>query len=114
MSVRILYGTEVKLPEDSGSLTSVLIISPIAMPAVGRVIGTPPSIIARVLAHTDAIEVEPLLAVDSLTKRMVYGKVSTGGRVPRRAFSAKAPWPIERLLLPPIRPTSPVEKGGKL
>src|SRR3990167_7474698 len=45
-------------------------IMPIAIPATGLAIGTPASMSANVPAHTDAIEVLPLLANDSQTMRM--------------------------------------------
>ncbi len=48
---------------------------PIAMPATGRVIGTPASMSASVPAQTLAIEVEPFDASDSATMRIVYGKI---------------------------------------
>ncbi len=46
-------------------------ISPIAMPATGALIGTPASIRERVLPQTLAIEVLPLLDSTSDTRRMV-------------------------------------------
>jgi hypothetical protein len=47
------------------------VISPIAIPATGAEIGTPPSIIASEPAQTLAIEVEPLEARASETSRIV-------------------------------------------
>ncbi len=47
------------------------LIKPIAMPATGALIGTPASISESVEPHTDAIEVEPLDDMTSLTTRMV-------------------------------------------
>ena len=41
------------------------------MPATGALIGTPPSINASVEAHAEPIEVEPLDAKHSETKRIV-------------------------------------------
>jgi hypothetical protein len=41
------------------------------MPATGALIGTPPSSSARVAAHADAIELEPLLSSTSDTTRVV-------------------------------------------
>ena len=40
-----------------------------ATPATGRLIGTPASIRARVLPHTEAWEVEPLELMTSETRR---------------------------------------------
>ncbi|WBL36818.1 hypothetical protein O0235_04470 [Tepidiforma flava] len=40
-----------------------------AMPATGAEIGTPASMRARVLPQTDAMEVEPLEDITSLTRR---------------------------------------------
>ena len=47
------------------------LISPIAMPATGRANGTPASISASELPHTDAIEEEPFDSVTSETTRIV-------------------------------------------
>src|SRR3989344_3531027 len=87
---------------------------PIAIPATGRVIGTPASMSAMELAHTVAIEVEPLDARHSETMRIVYGKISFVGNTARRDFSASAPCPVVRRLNPPTRPVSPTLNGGKL
>src|SRR3989344_6928408 len=87
---------------------------PIAIPATGRVMGTPASISAIEPAQTVAIEVEPLDARHSETMRMVYGKTSLVGRTARRDFSASAPCPVMRRLNPPTRPVSPTENGGEL
>ncbi len=46
-------------------------MSPEAMPATGRVIGTPPSISARDDPHTDAIELEPFDDIVSDTSLIV-------------------------------------------
>src|SRR3989344_7023204 len=102
MSVKILY------------LLSVSCISPIAIPATGDLIGTPPSMSARVEAQIEACEVEPLEAKDSETTRIVYGKSISDGSTIASAFSASAPWPISRRLVNPARPVSPEEYGGKL
>ena len=85
-----------------------------AIPATGAIIGTPPSINASVDAQTEPIEVEPFDAKHSDTNRIVYGKSSCDGSTLRNAFSASAPCPISRRFGLPIRPTSPVEYGGKL
>ena len=84
------------------------------MPATGVFIGTPPSISAKVEAHTDPIEVEPFDAIASDTMRIVYGKSSFDGSTGASAFSASAPCPIARLFGEPTLPVSPVENGGKL
>jgi hypothetical protein len=47
------------------------VTNPMEMPATGARMGTPASINAKVLPHTDAIEVEPLELRTSETKRMV-------------------------------------------
>src|SRR3989344_8746912 len=92
----------------------LLIIKPDAIPATGAFIGTPASIRARVPPHTEAIEVEPLDAIDSETILIVYGNCSCDGITGRRAFSASAPCPIILLFVPPIFPVSPVENGGEV
>ncbi len=89
-------------------------IIPIAIPATGALIGTPASISDSVEAHTLAIEVEPFDPRMSDTSRSVYGNSSSVGTTGTRARSASAPWPISRRRGEPIRPTSPVENGGKL
>src|SRR3989338_11170443 len=89
-------------------------IKPIAIPATGALMGTPASISARVDAQTDAIEVEPFEATASETMRMVYGNALLSGITGCNAFSARAPCPIMRRVMPPRRPVSPVENGGKL
>ena len=50
---------------------SLLVISPMAIPATGFVIGTPASISASVEPHVDAIDVEPLEDNTSETTRIV-------------------------------------------
>jgi len=47
------------------------LISPMATPATGAVMGTPASISERVLPQTEAIELEPLDSKTSETKRIV-------------------------------------------
>ena len=89
-------------------------IRPMAMPPTGALMGTPASISDRVEAHTEAIEVEPLELSTSETSRSAYGNSSLSGITGSRARSASAPWPISRRLGPRMKPTSPVEKGGKL
>ena len=79
------------------------------MPATGALIGTPPSIKARVEAQIEACEVEPLEAIDSETNRIVYGKSVTEGNTIASAFSAKAPCPISRRL---VEPSSAGFSGG--
>src|SRR3989344_9291256 len=87
---------------------------PIAIPATGRVIGTPASISAIEPAQTVAIEVEPFEARHSETMRIVYGKTSFPGRTARKDFSASPPCAVIRRVNPPTRPVSPTENGGKL
>ena len=60
-----------------------------ATPATCLRIGTPASMSARVLAHTEAIEDEPLDSNVSLIRRMVYGKSSSAGRTGTNARSAR-------------------------
>ena len=84
------------------------------MPATGALIGTPASMSESVEAQTDAIDVEPFEESTSDTSRSVYGNSSSSGTTGTSARSASAPWPISRRFGLPTRPTSPVEKGGKL
>jgi hypothetical protein len=84
------------------------------MPATGAFMGTPASMSDRVLAHTLAIDVLPLLDRTSETRRMVYGNSSSPGMTGSIARSARAPWPTARRLGVPNRLTSPTENGGKL
>ena len=51
--------------------SSSSLIRPMAMPAIGVLIGTPASIIESTEAQTEAIEVEPLEANTSETMRIV-------------------------------------------
>ena len=53
------------------AILSPSLISPIATPAQGALIGTPASISAREAPHTDAIEEEPLDSRISETMRIV-------------------------------------------
>jgi ribonuclease PH len=89
-------------------------ISPMAMPATGLLMGTPASMSESVEEHTAPIEVEPFDSSTSDTRRSVYGNSSSSGTTGTRARSASAPWPISRRRGLPMRPTSPVENGGKL
>ena len=84
------------------------------MPATGLLIGTPASRSARTPPQTEAIEVEPFDSHTSLLMRMAYGKSSVEGMTGAMERSASAPWPISRRFMPPMRPVSPTEKGGKL
>src|SRR3990167_6623547 len=102
MSVRILY------------LVPLSYINPIAPPATGALIGTPPSISASVAAQIEAWEVEPFEAIDSETTRMVYGNSEGDGKTMESAFSTSAPCPTSRRFVNPALPTSPPEYGGKL
>ena len=85
-----------------------------AIPATGRLIGTPASISDSEEPHTEAIEDEPFDSRMSETTRIEYGKSSIDGTIGASARSASAPWPMSRRLTPPMRPASPTEKGGKL
>ena len=86
---------------------------PIAIPAIGLLIGTPASINARHPPHTDAMELEPLLSVTKLSTRIVYGNSSLLGKVGINARSARLPCPTS---LRPVntRPVSPTQLGGNV
>ena len=58
MSVRVTYSPSLKM-------------RPMAMPATGALIGTPASIIERLEEHTEPMELEPLDARTSDTRRRV-------------------------------------------
>ena len=90
------------------------VTSPIAMPPIISLIGTPASMSARVDPQVEAIDDEPFDSSVSLTTRMVYGNCSFVGSTGRSARSASAPWPISRRPAPRIMRTSPTEYGGKL
>src|SRR5262245_20522415 len=90
------------------------VINPQEMPATGAMIGTPASMSARQPPQIEAIEVEPLEAMISLTTRIEYGKTSSGGSTGTSERSASAPWPTSRRPGDPKRPVSPTENGGKL
>ena len=85
-----------------------------AMPATGRLIGTPASISDSEEPHTEAIDEEPLDSRMSDTTRIVYGKSSADGIIGTSARSASAPWPMSRRFGPRMKPASPTENGGKL
>src|ERR687890_2655206 len=85
-----------------------------AIPATGRLIGTPAFISERLEPHTDAIDDEPFDSKMSETTLIVYGKSSTDGTTGTSARSASAPWPMSRRLGPPRRPASPTENGGEV
>src|ERR687885_606046 len=85
---------------------------PIAMPATGRLIGTPASISDSEEPHTDAIDDDPLDSRMSDTTRMVYGNSSWEGIIGTSARSASAPWPMSRRFGPRMKPASPTENGG--
>ena len=72
------------------------LIRPMATPATGALTGTPASISDREPPQTAAIEEEPLDSMVSATTRRVKGKSASAGRMGRRDFSARAPWPISR------------------
>src|SRR5262249_11207564 len=86
--------------------------SPIAIPAIGALLGTPASMSDSVEPQTDAIDVDPFEDSTSETTRIVYGHSSSLGTTGTRARSASAPWPISLRFGEPTRPTSPVENGG--
>jgi len=59
-----------------------------ATPATGALSGTPASISARLVPHTEAIELEPFDSRISETTRITYGNVVMSGitaLTPRRA-----------------------------
>ncbi len=84
------------------------------MPETGAAIGTPASMSASVEPHTEPIDDEPFDSSVSETRRIVYGKSSTGGMTASSARCASAPWPMSRRFGPRMKPVSPTEKGGKL
>src|SRR5438105_15527764 len=90
------------------------VTSPIAMPPIISLIGTPQSISARVDPQVEAIDDEPFDSSVSLTIRIVYGNSSFVGMTAPIARSTSAPWPISRRPAPRIIRTSPTEYGGKL
>ena len=79
------------------------------MPATGADIGTPASIIARLLPQTLAMELEPLDSVISETTRIAYGNSSSGGITAATPRLARRPWPISRRFGPLMKPVSPTE-----
>src|ERR671927_317688 len=85
-----------------------------AMPATGRLIGTPASISDSDEPHTEAIDDEPLDSRMSETTRIVYGKSSIDGIIGTSARSASAPWPMSRRFGPRMKPASPTENGGEV
>ena len=87
---------------------------PIATPATGALIGTPASISARLVPHTEAMELEPFDSRISDTTRMTYGNFSTPGITALTPRFARLPWPISRRFGEPIMPVSPTLNGGKL
>src|SRR3989344_9286289 len=102
MSVKILY-----LPVSSKT-------SPIAIPAIGALIGTPASIKLMLDADTVAIEDDPLEERISETTLTVYGNSSFVGIKGSMALWASTPCPISRLPGPLDALASPTEYGGKL
>jgi hypothetical protein len=87
---------------------SASVIRPIAMPETGALIGTPASIKAIVLPHTEPIDVLPFELIASETTRIAYGNSGTLGNTGINARSASAPWPISRRLPPRNGLASPV------
>ena len=101
MSVKIVY-------------LSSLVISPIAIPATGALIGTPAAIKLIHPAQIDAWLDEPLLSNTSLTTLIVYGNSSSDGITCDKALSPNAPCPTSLLPGEPYLPVSPTENAGKL
>ncbi len=64
---------------ESTTKLSSLFTRPIAIPATEALIGTPASISASEVPHTDAIEDEPFDSVISETIRTTYGNSSSLG-----------------------------------
>ena len=64
---------------------------PIAIPATDALIGTPASISASDVPHTEAIELEPLDSVISDTTRTAYGNSSLDGITARTPRLARRP-----------------------
>mmetsp|Transcript_7440 Transcript_7440/g.16638 ORF Transcript_7440/g.16638 Transcript_7440/m.16638 type:complete len:248 (+) Transcript_7440:316-1059(+) len=95
-------------PESSSSS----IISPIEMAPTCSVIGTPASMSAMEPEHTAAIEDEPLLSSVSAFTRTANGNVASSGNTANNDFSASAPWPTSRRLIPRPPPVSLTEKEG--
>ncbi len=85
-----------------------------ATPATGALTGTPASIRARLVPHTDAMELEPFDSVISDTTRITYGNSSEFGRTAPMPRRASRPCPISRRLGPLMKPVSPTQYGGKL
>ena len=80
VTLKSMSPIESSLPRMSVSTTKLPVspssTRPIAAPATGALIGTPASIRASVEPQVDAIEVEPLPATTSETRRMTYGNSS--------------------------------------
>ncbi len=89
--------------------SSPSLISPMAMPATGSLMGTPASIRARDAPHTEAMDEEPLDSMTWETTRMVKGNSSGPGRTGTMDRSARAPWPISRREGPRSIFTSPTQ-----
>ena len=85
-----------------------------ATPATGATMGTPASINARLVPHTEAIELEPFDSRISETTRITYGNLSRSGMTALTPRLARLPWPISRRFGEPIIPVSPTLNGGKL
>ena len=64
---------------------------PMATPATGAAIGTPASMSARLVPHTDAMELEPLDSRISETTRITYGNFSRSGMTALTPRLAKLP-----------------------
>ena len=80
------------------------------MPATGRFIGTPASIMASEAPHTEAIDEEPFELGDLRDDADRVGElVRLGQQADATARHASLPWPISRRPGPPMRPVSPTE-----
>src|SRR4029077_5794711 len=99
---------------DRTATRSPSLMSPIAIPATGVLIGTPPSISDRMPPQTEAIDELPFDSRISETMRMTYGNSFSVGSTRAMARSARLPWPTSRRLAPRSGLVSPVENGGEV
>ena len=76
---------------ESTAYSSPSLIKPIAIPATAALVGTPASINARLVPHTEAIELEPLDSVTSETTRITYGNSSMFGMMASTPRFARRP-----------------------
>ena len=98
-----------------GSVSGPSLMSPIAMPATGALMGTPASISESVPPQTRAID-ELAVRLEGLADDAdrVRELLLRPGSSATSARSARAPWPISRRPGPRSGLVSPVENGGKL